>query len=124
MYAEYELHMARKQRIYPYKRGEAVVFSGDLYHQTVPFMEPESGWGARQCRALFCVVLVAPDALQKEDQFDRVMQNLKRPTGGYMLDPVTDQWLTPSNSDSDDDGSSECGSDDIDTEDDNPNSHS
>lgn len=109
LYTSLDLARAQQRRKYAYRKGEAVVFSGDLFHQTVPFDEPEAGWGRKQCRALFCLVLVAADAVQREEQYELVLKNMRGPAGGYMVDPATEEWLTPPTSDSEEDEPSEHG---------------
>lgn len=100
LYATNDMATARRMRTYAYTRGEAVVFSGDLYHQTVPFQQPKAGWGERQWRTLFCIVMVAADSLQLEDNYEGIVGDMRSTTGGYLVDPVTEEWLTSSSSDS------------------------
>lgn len=106
-YRTNDIRQARVRRTYAYRRGEAVVFSGDLYHQTVPFKEPPGGWGSKPCRALLCLVIVAANALQAEERYESIVKNLRGPAGGYIVDPATEEWLTSSPSDSEDGEASE-----------------
>uniref|UniRef100_A0A7S0A3H6 Fe2OG dioxygenase domain-containing protein n=1 Tax=Pyrodinium bahamense TaxID=73915 RepID=A0A7S0A3H6_9DINO len=110
LYVTGDLDKATLRRTYSYKRGEAVLFSGDLYHQTVPFQRPAAGWGTRQCRALFCVVLVAADLLQREEGYQDVIKHLRGPAGGYMVDPATEEFLVASSESGEAESSSECDS--------------
>mmetsp|Transcript_115143 Transcript_115143/g.229336 ORF Transcript_115143/g.229336 Transcript_115143/m.229336 type:complete len:302 (+) Transcript_115143:73-978(+) len=96
LYRTKSLAKARRRRTHWYRRGEAVVFSGDLFHQTAPFKRPVDGWGSRQCRALFCLVLVGANALQSEKDYEAIVKNLRGPAGGYMVDPETEEFVIES----------------------------
>ncbi|CAE8709311.1 unnamed protein product [Polarella glacialis] len=97
--------VTRSRRRYAYRKGEAILFSANLYHQTVPFGEPEGGWGERRCRALFCMVLVAAGQLEASPDRHAIMKKLKGPAGGSLRDPITEEWIAASsNSSSDQEG--------------------
>lgn len=108
LYRTKSLSKARRRRTHWYKRGEAVVFSGDLFHQTVPFKRPVDGWGSRQCRALFCLVLVGANALQSEKNYEAIVKNLRGPAGGYMVDPETEEFVIEPVSSSDESDAEEA----------------
>jgi len=78
---------------YAYQRGEGILFSSDLFHQTAPFEEPEHGWGEVGCRALLAIVLVAVDDFQEEWLYDSRLLHIRETTGDYMVDFVSGKWM-------------------------------
>mmetsp|Transcript_461 Transcript_461/g.1522 ORF Transcript_461/g.1522 Transcript_461/m.1522 type:complete len:313 (+) Transcript_461:80-1018(+) len=84
-----------RPRIYPYRFGEGMFFTGDLWHQTVPFRCPPGGWGRARCRALFSIMCAAADALVQEASHPAAVGALAAAAGGYYVDPQTGEWLTP-----------------------------
>mmetsp|Transcript_88 Transcript_88/g.121 ORF Transcript_88/g.121 Transcript_88/m.121 type:complete len:334 (+) Transcript_88:148-1149(+) len=82
-------------RVYNYNLNEGVLFSGTLWHQTVPFHQPPGGWGRTRCRVLLGVMAVAVDALANEHGHPDALISLAAAANGYYVHPETGEWLTP-----------------------------
>jgi len=95
MYEATDTRAGVEQRTYKYRCGEAIVISGDMFHQTKPYTEPKLWGGGAPCRALFCVVLVGADSIIAEESYPTIRRNLLAPTAGYFFDPALRRWIEP-----------------------------
>mmetsp|Transcript_67784 Transcript_67784/g.126588 ORF Transcript_67784/g.126588 Transcript_67784/m.126588 type:complete len:332 (+) Transcript_67784:57-1052(+) len=93
--ASEEMLDSSTHRIYHYRFGEGIFFSGELWHQTVPFRRPLYGWGHARCRALLGIMCAAPDALVNEASHPDAELALAAAADGYYFHPLTGEWLTP-----------------------------
>lgn len=82
-----DLHCLR--HTYPYRRGEGVLFRGDIFHQTAPFSVPADGWGESKCRALFAIVMVAPNRFQRSLSCRVATGIIQSTSGGHARIPTS-----------------------------------
>lgn len=80
------------RRTYSYQRGEAVIITGNIYHQTVPFHMPEEGFDGVPCRALFCYVQAATNRLVESPDYEEIKDRIVGPFHGHLVDPETLEW--------------------------------
>lgn len=76
-------HLNHTHQTYHYRRGEGVLFRGDVVHRTAPFTAPEGGWGKSKCRAIFAIVMVAPNAFKKSGNYRSVLRVIQKTSGHH-----------------------------------------